>query len=347
MIGKIWLPALCLGLLWLAPAAGAVEYTVRLLAHLPEDIELFNSGKTLAAGVYVDRFRFVIDLPAVDCSYERKLFAPLDGAPDYQKQIDMQKIFAWGNYDADFNLNSINFVSLENDFRIHRLDSANIRGISKADGNLLLFLTSRNPPRLEAYNMDDRTTREVKVPDYLDCAENVGIKINPDGKVNFTGTGFQAYTPHFSIPADFVKEYLKDYDGTWILLLNRRHSVVLASTQKASKKIVAWDKDSNRWRYFELDNTYVDTRIFKSYLVFQNEADDASSKLAYVFNLENDELTELKLPPFTKVLYYSKSYAVLAQPYRLLLATRSTAGLNILKTVDYPLAWYVRMAAKE
>ena len=44
--------------------------------------------------------------------------------------------------------------------------------------------------------------------------------------------------------------------------------------------------------------------------------------------------------------YPYKSYAVLAQPYQLL-ATRSTAGLNILKTVDYPLAWYVRMAAKE
>ncbi len=28
-------------------------------------------------------------------------------------------------------------------------------------------------------------------------------------------------------------------------------------------------------------------------------------------------------------------------------STRSTAGLNILKNVDYPLVWYVRMAAKE
>ncbi len=346
MIWKI-LPVLCLCCVWLTPAAPAAEYTVRLLAHVPEAIGLPGGQETLAAGVYVDRFRFTVNPPDVDCAYDRKLFTPLGGAPDYQKQIDMQKIFAWGNYNDNFELNTVQFISLENDLRVHRLDSADIRGISKADGNLLLFLTSRNPPRLEAYNMDDRTTREVNVPDYLDCAENVGIRINPDGKVNFTGTGFQAYAPRFSIPADFVKEYLKEYDGVWLLLLNRRHSVVFSSMQKAERRVVVWDKDSDRWRYFELEKAYVDTRIFKNYLVFQTEADAADSKLAYIFNLENDELTEFKLPPFTKILYYSKSYAVLAQPYRLLLATRSTAGLDILKTVDYPLAWYVRMAAKE
>ncbi|MGE4564986.1 MAG: hypothetical protein AB7F32_08950 [Victivallaceae bacterium] len=346
MIRKI-LPGLCLCCIWLTPAAPAAEYTVRLLAHVNEDIELPGGKETLTAGIYVDRFRFTVDPPGVECAYERKLFTPLTGAPDYQKQIDMQKIFAWGNYDADFALNSLNFISLENDLRVHRIDSANLRGISKADGNLLLFLTSRNPPRLEAYNMDDQTIRTVKVADFIDCAENVGIKIGPDGTVKFTGTGFQEYSPHFRVPEAFVRDDLKDCEGVWLLLLNRRHSVVFSSTQKAERRVVIWDRDSDRWRYFELDRAYIDTRIFKNYLVFQTEADDASSKLACVFNLENDELTEFKLPPFTKVLYYSKSYAVLAQPYRLLLATRSADNLNILKTIDYPLAWYVRMAAKE
>ncbi len=332
----------------LSLAAESRELDLLLLSHLPEDLMCFDQSQSLKAGIYVDQVKFVQTGPAVTFAGERKLMVSLAGYPDYLKEIDIQKIFAWGNYEDDFTLSKLSFISLQNKLQVYEIKNNDIRGLCKSDHNQVLFFSARNPTVLNAFSMDDLATRPAQVKDNLRFAENVGVKINPDGTVNFTGTGLTEYSPGFRLPPDFVQNNVPDDNGRWLLLLHREHTVALASTARTAKTILVWDKDSDRWRSFSLDQAYVNIKLFGKYLLFQTDGNDECNKAAYVFNLATDELGSLRLMPFTKIIYYSEHYVLLAQPYRLLAAAHTVDNqVKILKTFDYPLAWYVKMAAKD
>lgn len=323
------------------------ELNLLLLSHLPEDLGCFDASQSLAAGIYVDHVRFVQNNDDVTFASERKLMVGLAGYPDYLKEIDVQKIFAWGYYDDDFTLSKLDFISLEDQLQIYEIKNHNIRGLCKDGSNQVLFFSERNPTVLNAYSLSDQQTRPARVEDNLRFAENVGVKINPEGSVNFTGTGLQEYSPGFAIPVDFLQNKVPNFGGTWLMLLHREHLIVLVSAGQAAKQVIVWDKDSGNWRSFELDQAYVNIKLFGKYLLFQTEGDESYAKVAYVFNLATDELGSLRLMPFTKIVYYSEHYVLLAQPYRLLAAAHTPDNqIKILKTFDYPLAWYVKMAAK-
>jgi len=329
-------------------ASESRELNLLLLSQLPEDLECFDASQSLKAGVYVDQVKFVQTEKNVTFAGERKLFSPLPGYPDYLKEIDVQKIFAWGYYEDDFTLSTLNFISLENQLQVYQIRNRDIRGLCKSDHHQVLFFSLRNPTVLNAFSMDDLATRPAKVGDNVIYAENVGVKINRDGTLNFTGRGMQEYSPGFRIPETFVQNNLPDDGGRWLLLLHREHTITLVSAEQADKKVIVWDKDTDRWRIFELDQAYVNIKLFGKYLVFQTVGDEECNKLSYVFNLATDELGSLRLMPFTKIIYYSEHYVLLAQPYRLLAASHTPDNqIKILQAFDYPLAWYVRMAAKD
>lgn len=340
---------LCLTIALPGLAAESRELNLLLLSHLPENLECFDPSQSLKAGIYVDQVNFVQTGPEVTFGCERKLVANLPGYPDYFKEIDVQKMIAWGYYDVDFTLSTLYFISLQNKLQVYEIKNKSIRGLCKSDHDQVLFFSSRNPTVLNAFSMDDLATRPAKVEDNVIYAENVGVKIRSDGTLNFTGLGMQEYSPGFRIPEDFVQNNLPGDSGTWLLLLHREHSIVLASTgNQATKKIIVWDKDSGRWRCFELDQAYVNIKLSGKYLLFQTDGNDECNKAAYVFNLATDELGSLRLMPFTKIIYYSEHYTLLAQPYQLLAAAHTPDGaIKILKTFDYPLAWYVKMAVKD
>ncbi len=339
----------CVCLLFFCTTSLFAEYNEHLsfllLSHSSISCDVFsNEELNIPEGVYIDKLEIAnINLNPTalisHCFYNNMNNA------DYIKEMYSGKTFAWGCYDDQFKLTSLEFISMYSPDRSYSIKDNDIRGISKGKDKLFFF-TSRNPPIVKAFDTEKNVYNNVKIEQYLSTAEKVGVRITEAGDVLFCGTGMETLPASFKIPKSFVSQYAIDNSNTWNLFINNDSYIVLLLSCKEKKNAVVFNAQNSIWKFLEIDGEYTDIQQFNNFLVFQYISEGAGKGRAVIYDMNTDELVRQQIMPFSKIIYLSTKYMLIAQPYRLLLANYEKRQIDVKKIIDYNLALYVKMVLK-
>ena len=316
------------------------EHAFVFLAYIPDSYQCSIASQDLKRGIYVDELTIDFSLPN---SYTKKrLYYMPTSDSTYTREIHNQMIFAWGNYNEMFFLTSLNFLSMDHPDQIHQIHSNDIRGVA-AENNSLLFFTKREPPKLFSYNFNDKRVVAAEIGEYSTNAENVGVKITESGSVFLRGTGLENIQLPFRIPGNFIKKHSINCNAVWTLFANRKNHIVIFAIEDNNKNIIIGNHSSNQWHYFSIDSQYIDMKLFDNYLVFQTLSGIESGRCTYIYDIDTNEHLQLVLPPFSRVVYFSSQYVIIAQPYRLLIAEFNDGKFSPIHSIDFETAWYIKM----
>lgn len=316
------------------------EHAFVFLAYIPDSYQCSIASQDLKRGIYVDEL--TIDFSLSNSYTKKRLYYMPTSDSTYTREIHNQMIFAWGNYNETFSLASLNFLSMYHPDQIYQIHSNDIRGVA-AKNNSLLFFTNREPPKLFSYNFNDKRVVAAEIGEYSTNAENVGVKITESGSVFLRGTGLENIQLPFRIPENFIKKYSINCNVVWTLFSNRKNHIVIFAIEDNKKNIIIGNHSPNQWHYFSIDSQYIDTKLFDNYLVFQTLSGIESGRCIYIYNIDTNEHLQLVLPPFSRVVYFSSQYIIIAQPYRLLIAELNDGKFSPIHSIDFETAWYIKM----
>ena len=314
-----------------------------LVTYVPDSFQSSVERQNIKRGVYIDKLTITSASPD-NCIKQRLHYVPTDD-PVYTQEIYDRMIFAWGNYDKFLSLSSLKFVFLQTPEIIHNVQNKSIRGIA-AKNDELPFFTDREPPRLFSYHLKSKMISEADIGKYTESAENIGVRISTTGNVFLRGTGLQNTQPGFIVPPKFITEHSIDCNAVWVLFVNRKDLVVLFSFSHNKKNVVVGNPLQDLWFYFSIDRRYVDTKLFGKHLISSPLADPGNEQRLHIYDLDKNCHRKFIIPPFSKLVYYSSDYVLISQPFRLLIAELRDDKCKIISNIDFPEAWYIRMAIK-
>lgn len=320
------------------------ELSFILLGYVPDTYQCSITKQSIKRGIYVDKL--IINLSSPQNYTKKRLHYILTNDSDYIKEINNQMIFAWGNYDEKFALTSLNFMSMYDPEQIYHIQKNDIRGLAAKDNNLLFF-TCREPPKLFSYNFSDKTSTPADIKDYYTNAENIGVRITKSGNIFLRGTGLENTQLSFLIPEKFIDNHAINCNTIWTLFANRKNHTVLFSSEGEIKNIIVGNPQQNQWNYFSIDSHYMDTKLFDNYLVFQPLSNNEKGRSIRIYNIDTNKHQQLVLPPFSKIIYFSSQYIIIAQPYRLLFVEYKKGNVLIRNCINFEEAWYIKMVFGE